>query len=210
MAAKGAKPVGTSGKDMARRIVDAAFDLAASRGWEEVTLADIADAAGVGLADTLEVFPTKGHVLAAFIARIDHHVLAGWTAEGMAESPRERLFDLLMRRFDALQPHREALAAILRGSCRAPASLLIALPRFQRSMAAMLEAAGVSSEGIRGLVLAQGLAAIHLNAARVWLDDDTADLGRTMAALDRGLARAEGLMAVAGRRRQRRREAPTE
>src|SRR5215510_13910584 len=58
------------------RIVDAALRLIAEKGWRLTTVADIAAAAGLGLAATLPRFPTKTHVLAAFQRRLDRATLA--------------------------------------------------------------------------------------------------------------------------------------
>ena len=55
----------------------------------------------------------------------------------------------------------------------------------------MLEAAGIGSGGLAGRMRAAGLAVVYARAFRAWLEDDSADLGKTMAALDRGLAQAE-------------------
>jgi hypothetical protein len=60
-------------------------------------------------------------------------------------------------------------------------------------MALSLQAAGVSAEGCAGAAKAKALAVIQLNASRVWMNDDDPGLARTMAALDKGLARAEKL-----------------
>ena len=49
------------------KIIIAAFDLAASPGWAEVSLRDIAEAAGCSLADVMERFSTKDAVLACFV-----------------------------------------------------------------------------------------------------------------------------------------------
>ena len=57
----------------------------------------------------------------------------------------------------------------------------------------MLEAAGISASGPFGLLRTKGLLAVWLAALRVWLADDSNDLSRTMAALDRYLRRAERL-----------------
>jgi hypothetical protein len=61
-----------------------------------------------------------------------------------------------------------------------------------RSMGLMLEAAGVSSSGLAGLVRTKALGAIYLATMRDWFHDDSTDKARTMAALDGRLRRAEG------------------
>ena len=119
-----------------------------------------------------------------------------------ADSARERLFDTLMRRFDALKPHRDAVRAIARDSVARPAALL-GMPILRRSMGWMLEASGISSAGCRGHLLSHLLAGLYLSVLRVFLDDDSPDLARTMAALDRGLKRGETLCrALPSRRRE--------
>ena len=55
----------------------------------------------------------------------------------------------------------------------------------------MLEASGVSASGLRGAVRIEGLGAIYACALRVWLKDETADLSKTMAELDKRLAQVE-------------------
>ncbi|MBI3451943.1 MAG: TetR family transcriptional regulator [Rhodospirillales bacterium] len=177
--------------DAASRIVDAALDLAAAGGWRGVSLADIAAASGLSVAELRDIYPSKSAVLGAFIARIDEATLAGGKAgDG---STRERLFELFMRRFDALNRRRAAVVAILRDGPRDPVSMLCLAPRLVKSVAAIAGAAGVETGGLCGPARVKALTAVYLWALRVWFDDDNADLGRTMAALDKALARAEML-----------------
>ena len=112
-------------------------------------------------------------------------VARAWTDAGF----RDRLFDLLMRRFDALKPHRGAIAALWRELPRDPLAGAPLAPALARSMAWMLEAAGAPPRRPFGPVRVKLLAGIHLSVMRVWLQDDSEDLGRTMASLDRALKR---------------------
>ena len=64
-------------------------------------------------------------------------------------------------------------------------------PALRRSMAAMLEAASLASDGLRGVFRQNGLLAIHYAVSRVFDRDDTTDLSKTMAALDGRLKTAE-------------------
>jgi AcrR family transcriptional regulator len=182
--------------DAEGRLIDAALRLAAGRGWRRTSLAAIAAEAGLPLDQAYAACPSKYAILAAFLRRIDRAALAGPAPESDA-SGRDRLFDILMRRFDALQPHRAALRAILRDSMGNPAALLGA-PSLLCSMAWMLEAAGISTAGWRGAMRIQALAALYLWVLRDFLRDESADLARTMAALDRGLRRAQSFLGIAG------------
>ena len=177
--------------DPARRVVECALTLAAERGWRRVSLGDIAAAARLSLAELYRLYPSRAAILAAFVRQIDAAVLSEGEAEGA--TARERLFDLLMRRFEALRPHKAGVEAILRDCGSDPLALLCGGPRLKRSMGWMLEAAGVPSHGLLGLARAKGLAVVYLATMRSWFADDTADMSRTMAALDKHLRRAESL-----------------
>ena len=183
--------------DPARRVIDRTLSLAAERGWRRVSLGDIAAAAKLPLAEFYRLYPSRAAILAAFVRRIDEAVLAAGEAEGA--TARERLFDLLMRRFEALGPYKDGVAAILKDCGGDPLALLCGGVRLKRSMGWMLEAAGLSSHGLLGQVRAKGLAVVYLATLRRWLADDTADMSRTMAALDKHLRRAEGVAGLCAR-----------
>lgn len=197
MAARGKKTNGRkpAGKTAAApttedRILDATLAVAARDGWRAASLARIAAAAELDLAALYAQFPSKPALLAGLLRRIDRAVLAGDAPDAAEGSPRDRLFDVVMRRFDALQPWRAGLLAIARDGVDPLSGLALAGP-FARSMAWMLEAAGIPSGGLAGRMRAVGLAVVYARVFRAWLEDDSADLGKTMAALDRGLALAE-------------------
>lgn len=172
------------------RLVDAALKLAAARPWAQVTLGEIAAEAGLSLAELHEAAPSKSHVIRAFLKRVDAAVLAG-PAPDLSEPARDRLFDVLMRRFDALKPHKAAVASIVDGLTRDPVQALCGWPALLRSMSWMLEAAGLDASGIKGALRARGLALVWLTGLRTFLTDSSEDLSATMAALDRALKRAE-------------------
>src|SRR5690625_5900530 len=95
------------------RIIDAALELAAQGRWSEVTLNAIADEAQVSLARIYEDFGSRGDILAAFFRRIDAEVLGEEEDALSEEEPaRDRLFDVLMRRFEALPPYHSAVYSI--------------------------------------------------------------------------------------------------
>lgn len=176
----------------AETVLDAFIGLISEKGFAEVTLRDVASAADLGLAELYRLYPDKVALAAAFMARIDAVVLAGTARQpDPEETARDRLFDVMMRRYDALKPYRAALRSIRRAGTRDPLLALALGPALRRSMAAMLEAAGLSSDGLAGAVRQNGLLAIHYAVARVFDRDDTADLSKTMAALDSRLKMAE-------------------
>ena len=188
--------------DLSQRLIDAALRLAVERGWRSVTLADIAREAGASLADTYRLMPSRSAVLDAFIRRIDAEVLAADAVEEDSVRPRDRLFDVLMRRFDALQKHRSAVAAILRDSSRDPVAMAASAPQFLRSMRWMGEAAGLRMDGLGGALRTKAIAAAWASALRTWLEDESPDLASTMASLDQRLRWAERFGAFGREHRQ--------
>lgn len=195
-------------RDNRDRIIDAALSLAAAGRWRDVSLAEIAEAAGMPLSQVYTLFSSKQSILNGFTARIDTEVLEG-AEPGEGEAPaRDRLFDVLMRRFDALKPHKTAIANIAQDELRDPVGGLCGLERFRRSMACMLEAADLSTSGLRGVLRIKAIGAVYLSVMRVWLRDDTPDLARTMAALDRRLRGLDRVARFCSRPRQARAERP--
>ena len=174
------------------QVLDTFLRLLAERGYDEVSLGDVAAAASLGKADLYRLFPDKLALVQAFLARIDGEVLAGTAASlDPEETVRDRLFDLLMRRFDALRPHKAVLGAIRRAGRRDPIMALVLGPALMRSMATMLEAAGAPAGGLSGGFRQNALLAIYASVARVFDKDDSVDLSKTMAALDSRLKTAE-------------------
>lgn len=177
--------------DPAARIIDAALDLSVSLGWRSLTLSAIAKETGLEVADVVAQFPCKAAILRGLIRRIENQALKDGADEG--SSQRDRLFDLLMRRLDALTPVKPAIAAIARDAWCDPATVLVAGPRLLFSMERMLDAAGIKTRSLLGFARVKGLSLIYANTFRVWLGDDSEDMARTMATLDKGLRFAERL-----------------
>ena len=103
----GAKPGATPDR---ARVIDAFMSLVAEKPMEDIGLAEIASQAGVSLADLRAMFGSTFDILAAHVRQIDVEVLAGADADMAEELPRERLFDVLMRRIELLEPRKDGRA----------------------------------------------------------------------------------------------------
>ena len=180
-------------KDARQAIIESALTLAASRGWVRVGLGDIAEAAEVSLAELRAEFSSKSAIVAAYVADIDRAVLAARDPEMAGRPATERLFDVLMKRFDLLNARRDGVVAIVRSAPSNPEGVLCGSLSMRRSMRWMLEAADLSSGGLRGELRVNALYALYLTMLRVWLHDDSDDMARTMAVLDRRLKRLDRL-----------------
>ncbi len=169
-------------------IIEALLALLSEKPFEKIGLAAVAEKAGVSLSDMRGEFGSTFDIIAAFVRQTDRKVLAGVDAADAGSSARDRLFDVLMRRFETLQPHREAIRSLARSAERSPRFALGLNKLAVRSQQWMLSAAGIDSSGFIGGIRAQGLAVLFTRVLRVWLNDDDPGLARTMAELDRDLA----------------------
>jgi AcrR family transcriptional regulator len=175
-------------------VVAAALALAARQGWRRTSLAEIAAESSLSLAELHARFRGKPMILAACLRFFDHAALSAATPNPK-DPPRDRLFEVLMARFDALKPHRQAVRAMARDSIGDPAALLGA-KRLFTSMGWMLEAAGLSSAGLPGRARKKLLLLVYVSVLFVFLGDDSDDLAKTMAALDRRLSLAQAWLGL--------------
>ncbi|SFH05103.1 TetR/AcrR family transcriptional regulator [Methylobacterium gossipiicola] len=174
--------------------VEALMRLAAEQPWNDIEIGDIAREAGLSLAEFRDLFPSKGAVLGGLARIIDRKVLEGDGSDLADEPTRERLFDVLMRRLDAMTPYKEALRRIapaLRGD---PLSMLALNGVALNSHRFMLAAAGIDTEGPLGRLKVQGVVIAFARTVEVWLDDDDPALARTMARLDKEIRNGERFM----------------
>jgi len=173
------------------KIIEAFFALLAEQAFEDIGYADLAARAGVSLATLRREFGSKLPIVAAYVKAIDRKVLAGGDADMADEPPRERLFDVLMRRLEALAPDKAAIRSLMRSARRHPSLALAFNALAVKSQRWMLTAANIDAAGPRGIVRAQGLALLFAGVLRTFVDDEDEGLARTMAALDRALSRGQ-------------------
>jgi AcrR family transcriptional regulator len=172
-------------------VIDAALARIAADGWRRLSLAAVAAEAEVPILRVYRTFGSKRAILCAFVERIDAVVLAEPPTVEADEHPRDRVFDLLMRRFDALRPHKPVLAVLRRELPGDPIAALCLGARLSRSMRWMLDAADIATGGLSGALAVRLADAAYLSAMRVWQRDESPDLAPTMAALDTRLRRIE-------------------
>ena len=169
--------------------VKAALKLAETRKWDDLTLAGIAEAAGLEL--------SRFHSVA------DKDDLSAWVedyfdaamSEGSfdeEESARTRLFDVLMMRFEAMEDRRDGVMSYLRWRDRSFEGLALRFKARAATAKWALACAGLdgASKLPRGLQLT-ALAWAIAQAERAWRQETSADLTRTMAALDAELIKLE-------------------
>src|SRR5262245_53269576 len=94
------------------RIIEAAFRLAAEKPWPEITLAAIAEVAGLSLAELAGQVSGKAQIIDGFARSMDAKLLASLTDDPVEGDAHDRLFDIMLRRFELLAPYKSALTSI--------------------------------------------------------------------------------------------------
>ncbi|MBY9067371.1 hypothetical protein K1X12_10700 [Hyphomonas sp. WL0036] len=167
----------------------AALDLAAGKRWSEITLAEIAAKAGLTLQD-FHGIGGREEILEAMDGYFDRAM----SADGVPEdsSARERLFDVMMKRFEAMEPYRDGLRELMKFR-ESSLSHVVRLPVHRHATAAWaLASAGIDDDaGAPASLKRIAIAFVVGETERAWRREKSVDFALTMAALDKGLRRAE-------------------
>ena len=185
---------GTAGTDSAKsldKIIDAAFQRATETKWCKLSLYEIAEAADLSLSELCAHVSSKSDILAAYGRRVDSQVLKNVGEPDPAVPAKDRIFDVVMERFELMNKDREALIGIIKSIDPDPFEVLGNALRLRNTITVMLEGAGLKTTGFSGKFRQKGLGAIYLLTLREWMKDDSPDLSSTMVTLDKYLKRAE-------------------
>ena len=172
-------------------LADAALKLLVKTRWDELTLARVAKAAKIPLGELQALAPAKPALLGIILARFGRDTAARYKPDKGSSSARDRIFDVAMTWFDILAPRKAAIRSLYEGLRRDPLSLIAARGEFVAAAGWLLVLAE-ADKGTANAIKAAGLALALGRAIPAWLDDGK-DLAKTMASLDRDLARGESL-----------------
>lgn len=169
--------------------VQAALKLAETEKWSAITLAAIADEAGLSLQD----FHTHADkdVLSASVERSFDAGMSEGSFEP-DETARTRLFDVIMMRFETMEAARDGTMSFLRWRDRSMDGLGLRLKNRAATAKWAIACAGLDGAAKipRGVQIA-ALGWAIAQAERAWRQETSADLSRTMAALDAELIKLE-------------------
>ena len=169
--------------------VRAALKLAADTSWGDLTLAAIAKEAGVSL-EQFHGIADRDTIADATESFFDKAMSEGSFVKD--ETPRTRLFDVIMLRFEAMEAYRPGLLSLMKWRQTQPLRLLSLVAARQASADWALVCSGLdTSEGLPKPVKATAIGWAIAQAERAWRKEDSADLSRTMAKLDGELRKME-------------------
>ncbi len=175
---------------MKEKIFKACLKSIEQNSFRTFTFAKVSDESGIPLDAMHQHFNSPIEVMIHLFKQIDDHTLKEYTpTEGLSQ--RDQLFEILMMRLEASEPYKAVLKSFW-------SDWLVSAPEYPSllchgitSMAWMLDATGLNPNGLTGMIRSQGVLGIYLYTLGVWLSDDSEDLGKTMAALDKALVNME-------------------
>jgi len=173
------------------RLADAAFRLLTKEGWNALTLAAVARAAKVPLAELHALAPSKPAIIGVMLSRAGEDTAGRYKSDIGSENERDRIFEVALTWFETLNARKPAIRALHDGLRRDPLALIAVRGEFVGAAEWLL----VLAEADHGRALplkAAALAALLVRTLPVWLDDDSG-MSKTMARLDTGLRRAQWL-----------------
>ncbi|HEY1961699.1 MAG TPA: hypothetical protein VGG69_04715 [Rhizomicrobium sp.] len=180
-------------------LADAALKLLAKSNWSDLTLMQVSRAARVEAGILQGVSPNKPALLGLILDWIGGEVAKRYQRDTESEDARDRLLDVTLTWFEALNAHKAAVRALYDGLRRDPFTLVAARTEIIGAAEWLLTLAEADT-GPALPVRALALGGVIARAIPVWLEDDAA-MTKTMARLDGDLRRATDLF---GRLRRRR------
>lgn len=172
-------------------ILEAAFAQIAEAGWAGWSPRSLAAVTGHDLGEVYDAFPVPAALARRLGERLDRAMLAIPPDELEGLSHRERLFELFMRRFDAMAPFKPGLRRLAREARGEPELLLTSFCALDRMAGWLIELAELPYHGLQARLARRALMVAYARLFAVWLDDDSPDLALTMAELDKRLEQLE-------------------
>jgi len=198
-----------SGRAKSPDLLVLAFETIADTGWRSFSFTELADRAGLPLSEVRAQFSGRKDLLSQLSQTLDQAMLGFDPADMVGLPPKDRAFELIMSRLEAMAPFKAGLQRLMRDARLDPALLAMTAFRLDRSMAWLQDAGELADKAnasplnvLRSKLQRRLLGAVYLQTLNVWASDDGADLAKTMASLDKQLRRIERLAGLSPKETQ--------
>ena len=160
------------------------LDHIATHGWQSLKNDDLKPYYGAEAPHFLD----KQDFLKSFVGFLDQETLDHLPPDLTNLTPKDRLFEVFMGRFEVAAPYKEGLCVIWNDETSSVAHLVssapLNLPLGLHTMETLLKAAGVMSSSAFSCLQVHGFGLLYLGMVRTWLTDTTPDQQKTMAKVD--------------------------
>ena len=119
-----------------------AFEIIAETGWRGFTFTELADRAGLSMKEVRQAFSGRAGLLDELSRRLDQAMLGFDPADMEGLPPRDRVFELIISRLEAMAPFRAGLCRLMQDARFDPPLVAMTACRLDRSLAWLQDAAG--------------------------------------------------------------------
>jgi ubiquinone biosynthesis protein COQ9 len=191
-----AKPAGSSPKIRGantlvslNQVLKSALDLISEKGWKSFDVEYLSPLLSVPIQDIYEILPHKTDLLPLFHQHAEAALYSSLQQEDLlATSPKERIFELFLLKFEILEPYKPGLQRLCQEIWCDPKTIVSEGKAHHDSMETLVKFAGISTEGPLGFLKTKILLGIYLATFRIWLQDPSPHMEKTMAFLDQNLS----------------------
>ena len=174
------------------KLIILGFKLIEKKGWKYFSLKSLAKENKSDLESIKIFFKNKSQFLESFSEMIDNKVLANIDKEEFNKnSIKDNLFELIMLRFENLNHYKTGLKILLSDLKKSPVELKKIMKKVLDSMDLFLEIANVKNNYLMDFIKVNIIFIIYSYVFNVWLDDQSSEMSKTMAELDKWLSKAE-------------------
>ena len=168
------------------------FDLINDIGWDKFSIEKLSTKENIPVRDLKVFFKCKYSIVDKFSIMIDKNIESKLKIEDFKDSSKKDiLFELIMMRFDEMEEFKGSLAKILDASRNKPLLISIITKNVMNTMDFFLELSNSYNNYAFDVLKKNFLFLIYSITFKTWLSDNTEELSKTMAELDRLLSTAE-------------------
>ena len=170
-----------------------AFKLIEEKGWNDFSLEKLAKEELIKIEDLKSFFKDETNLIESFSEMIDEQVIKEVDLKEFNQNPvKDNIFELIMIRFEKLSPYKKSLDILLKQVRSKPKTLKKLAKKIFNSLDLFLEISNAKSNYVFDFLKLNIMFIIYGYTFKIWLEDDSEDMGKTMAEVDKWLSEAEG------------------
>tara|TARA_R110002095_G_scaffold66488_6_gene56424 strand:- start:3086 stop:3667 length:582 start_codon:yes stop_codon:yes gene_type:complete len=172
-----------------KTVAQGILSLLEEKEWQALTLHDVAAHLNISLDELHQFATSKEDLLAVIISYIEEQTLTYIDQALITEntSKEDRLFDSLFARFEAAAPHKKAIANLRNTFQGTPTLAFNHIPQFIGAVKRLAALSDIHFTGPLGALQLRGFALIYARLIYIWLEDDSPDMAKTMAATNKAV-----------------------
>ena len=179
-------------KNIKYKILKEAIHLIETIGWKDFSISKLSRIRNIEIHQIKFFFKTKTSILKEFTKMIDESVLEEISIEDLEScSTKDNLFEFIMLRFEKLEPYKIMLKKFLIDIKSQPIVLKTISKQISNSLDLYLELSNAKNNYFIDQIKLNTFFLMYAYIFKIWLEDDSTEMNRTMAELDKWLSKAE-------------------